>query len=86
MPGVSPGKTGAIASSSYRSSWGMRTPVLDFQHVETATLADATQLDHVADLASPYGEALLNNHARYRGRIGTPDTPKSILDAIVPNA
>ncbi len=60
--------------------------VLDFQHVETATLADATQLDHVADLASPYGEALLNNHARYRGRIGTPDTPKSILDAIVPNA
>lgn len=60
--------------------------VLDFQHVETTTLGDANQLDHVANLASPFGEALLNNHARYRGRIGTPDTPKSVLDAIVPNA
>lgn len=58
--------------------------VVDFQHVETVTIEHATRLQHIADLTSPFGEALLNNHARYRGRIGTPDIPKAILDQIVP--
>ncbi|WP_181311180.1 hypothetical protein [Nocardioides campestrisoli] len=58
--------------------------VVDFQHVETVTLGHAGDLEHIATLASPFGEALLNNHSRYRGRIGTPNTTKAMVNAIVP--